>query len=65
MFVLSTIAVFSCSKIVESLFSSKDGRVLWGGEAPDTQLKTSFQASSQARFLRAHALTRGSYVWGF
>jgi hypothetical protein len=63
MFVLSALAVFSCVKIVETFFSSKGGRALWGDEAH--HLNKSFQASSQSRCLRAYVKSRGSHIWGF
>ncbi|MDF1683464.1 MAG: hypothetical protein P1U36_02290 [Legionellaceae bacterium] len=52
MFVLSAIAVFSCVKIAESVFSSNE-------------MSAKFKTSSQARFLRAHAEAQGSHTWGF
>lgn len=52
MFVLSAIVVFSSVKIAESVFSSND-------------MSAKFKASSQVRFLRAHAEAQGSYTWGF
>tara|TARA_R110002126_G_scaffold247974_1_gene390829 strand:- start:4895 stop:5158 length:264 start_codon:yes stop_codon:yes gene_type:complete len=65
MFVLSAITVFSCAKIAETLFSSKNEYTSWGDESGHAHPNKSFQASSQARFLRAHTEAKGSHTWGF
>jgi len=64
MFVLSALAVFSCVKIAEIILPSKNINASWGGESRHAHPAKYFQASSQARFLRAHVEARGSCVWG-
>ncbi len=65
MFVLSALAVFLCVKIAGLIFTQKNIDFSWGGESRHAHLANYFQASSQARFLRAHVEARGSCVWGF
>jgi hypothetical protein len=65
MFVLSAIAVFSCAKIVGFVLPPKDITSSLGGENRHAHPNKSFQASSQAHFLRAHTEAKGSHTWGF
>ena len=65
MFVLSAVAVFSCVKMMGCFFTLENMSASWVDGVAPQQSKDVFKASSQARFLRAHAEDRGNHTWGF